>query len=287
MTGAAPAITGAPLQQWSAPRRTSADAADAPSAGDIDSGISSTTPDARRRHGLPVVATLAWGAGLGLGIGALLLRPSGLARVPGLVTGMRNGAIVGGGMGVALLGLDRLTHGAVGQQADSILLDRRAQAWFVLGHPTKPWLARMGLRVATDARAAQEQLYGRREPLDGPQDAFRHAYAAALYAQRMMEQHGVDPAEARALSAAAGRAHEVDGQDNNDEFSHAMDFHNNQGGLELVGDGHGPDGSWLTEAQLRSAVLDAMAHGKLELVDRSGRTPAAVATTPRDLPPSR
>lgn len=259
----------------------------------IDATLSSTTPDVPRRQALlSIPGTLGWAAGIGTGLGALLLRSKGAGFTLGaLGSGAWKGAAVGAGIGAALIGLDRLTDGQVKRQLDLVSLDRRAQIGFVLANPTKPWIAKLGLGVANDARAAQEQLYGHREPLDGPQDAFRHAYAAALFSLRSMRDHGVEPTEAHRLAIAAGTAHEVDGQDNNDEFSRAMDHANNQAGIAIVGDGRatGDEAAdargFVTEAGLRRRVLDAMSAGTLELVDRSGSEPSARRSKSADLPP--
>jgi hypothetical protein len=170
------------------------------------------------------------------------------------------------------------------------MLDRRAQAWFVISHPTKPWLFSTGMGVANDARGAQESLYGRREPLDGPQDAFRHAFAAALFSLRAMRDHGVGEDEAHQLAIDAGAAHEADGQDNNDDFSRDMDTANNLTGTNIVGDGRALPGEdadangFLTEHALQQRVLASMLEGELQLVDRSGAIPATRASNFYDLP---
>ncbi|MCB0877755.1 MAG: hypothetical protein KDC46_02085 [Thermoleophilia bacterium] len=263
-----------------------------PSSPGLDAQLSSTTPDVpKQRPMLPIASTLAWGAGVGALLGALVLRPRGGGWALGaLATGGWKGALVGGGIGGALLGLDRLTGGEVKKQLDYVALDRRHQIGVVLRHPTKPWLAGLGLGVARDARAAQEQLYGTREPLDGPQDAFRHTYAAALMTLRAIRDHGEDPAGAAALAIEAGEAHELDGQDNNDDLSREMDRFNNHVGAGLAGDGRAAGGEqadangFVTEHALRERVLEAMRTGQVQLVDR-GATPAAPRVSgPGDVP---
>lgn len=259
---------------------------------DLDSTLSSTTPDVPKGPQLlSAPHALGWGAAAGALLGALALRSPGAGRsLASFGAGALKGAAVGAGIGSALLGIDRLTNGEVHTQLDRISLDRRAQVGFVLTHPTKPWLAGLGLGVARDARAAQEQLYGMREPLDGPQDAFRHAYASALFSLRAMREHGAAPDDAHALAVAAGEAHEVDGQDNNDSFSRAMDTFNNAAGTSIVGDGRansgeqaGADGL-VSEHALRDRVIAAMGAGTLQLVERSRATPAPRTSTPADLP---
>ena len=261
---------------------------------EVDDSLSSTTPDVPPKDRfLSIPSTLLWAGGLGAGIGALLLRSPGAGwRLGALGAGAWKGAALGGGLGAALVGIDRLTDGEVKHQLDTIFLDRRAQAWFVLKHPTKPWLASMGLGVARDARAAQEALYGRREPMDGPQDAFRHAYAAALFSLRAMREHGVSADEAHRLAIEAGEAHETDGQDNNDEHSRAMDWANNHAGTLIVGDGRartgeqaGP-GGFVSESALRQRVLAAMLAGELHLVDRSTDPVSSRTSNSLDLPPN-
>lgn len=259
---------------------------------DLDRDLSSTTPDVpARRPMLSIPGTLAWGAGLGVAVGALLLRSKGAGwALPALASGAWKGAAVGAGMGAALIGIDRVTDGQVKKQLEYVSLDRRAQIGFVLKNLNRPWIAGLGIGVASDARAAQEQLYGTAEPLDGPQDAFRHAYAAALFTLRCERDHGVDPATAQRLAIDAGAAHEVDGQDNNDDLSRDMDHANNATGAALAGDGKARSGEradangFVTERALRERVLDAMRAGKLELVDRTATPPAPRASTSADLP---
>lgn len=257
-----------------------------------DAAISSTTPDLPKGPTfLSIPHALAWGAGLGLAAGALLLRSKGAGfGLAALGSGAWKGAAVGAGLGAALVGVDRVTGGEVKRQTDVIFLDRRAQIGFVVRHPTKPWLGPMGLGVASDARAAQEHYFGKREPLDGAQDAYRHVYAAALFSLRAMRDHGASPDEAHGLAIEAGQAHETDGQDNNDRWSREMDVANNLTGTQLIADGHAATGEeadaagFVTEAALRVRVLDALRDGKLQVVDRSATVPTPRATTPEDAP---
>jgi hypothetical protein len=259
----------------------------------VDTSLSSTTPDVpKRTQFLPPAHTMGWSLGIGLAAGALLLRAPGAGLGLGaLASGAWKGGVLGAGLGASLIGLDHVTGGAVKQQLDLVSLDRRAQIGFVLRHPTKPWLLGMGLGVARDARAAQEHYYGPREPLDGPQDAFRHTYAAALFSLRAMRGHGLDPATAHQLAIQAGAAHEADGQDNNDAYSSAMDTANNLTGTQVVGDGRARAGEaadangFVTEAALRERVLSAIASGTVQVVDRTGSVPSPRPTTIDDLPP--
>jgi len=283
MSAALTTATGARLAPPAA--RARADAS-------IDDTLSSTTPDVpARRPLLSIPGALGWGAGIGAGLGALLLRPSGAGWALGsLGTGAWKGAAIGAGIGAALIGLDRITGGEVKQQLDYVSLDRRAQIWFVVTNPTRPWIAHMGLGVAEDARAAQVALFGRPDPLDGPQDAFRHAYAAALFSLRAMRDHGEDPAKAHDLAIRAGAAHEADGQDNNDDLSRGMDTANNSTGTQLVGDGRAARGEaadaagFVTERALADRVLAALGSGQLQLVDRDATPPGPRASTAADLP---
>lgn len=259
---------------------------------DLDESLSSTTPDvSRRTDRLTPLGALGWGIGLGVGAGVLLLRPSGAGwGVGALATGAWKGALVGAGAGAALLGLDAVTGGEVKRQFDFLSLDRRAQILFVLRNATNPWVAPTGLAVARDAKVAQDQLYGTWDPKDGPQDAFRHAYAAGLFSLRAMRDHAESPETAHRIAIGAGDAHEVDGQDNNDDFSRAMDTANNRAGITIVGDGRARAGEqadpsgFVTERALRMRVLEALAAGDLRVVERSGDAPRERATNPHDLP---
>lgn len=264
-----------------------------PAPDDVDRTLSSTAPDVKRTAPLlSIPGALGVGLAAGAGIGMLLLRGRGAGwGLTALGTGAWKGAAVGAGMGAALIGIDRVTDGQVKKQLDYVGLDRRAQILFVLRNPTRPWVAGMGLGVARDARAAQEGLYGMREPLDGPQDAFRHTFAAALFSLRSMRDHGQSPADAHRLAIGAGEAHEVDGQDNNDSFSRAMDTFNNHLGTELADDGRAAAGEaadasgFVTEHALRERVLRAIADGRVQLVDRSGDPPTMRSSGDADLPP--
>jgi hypothetical protein len=260
----------------------------------VDDSLSSTTPDVPTgQQFLSIPKTLGWTSALGIGLGVLLLRGTSAGWGLGaLGSGAWKGAAVGAGIGAALIGIDRATGGEVHRQQQKIFLDRTAQIGFVLTHPTKPWLLSMGLGVARDARASQESLYGPREPLDGPQDAFRHTYAAALFSLRAMRDHGVSADDAHGLAVDAGAAHEADGQDNNDAFSRRMDTANNLTGTQLVGDGRALPGEdadangFVTEHALQQRVLVAMAAGTIQLVDRTGSGPSFRASNSGDLPPN-
>ncbi len=258
----------------------------------LEETLSSTTPDVpRKAKTLSPIGSLGWGLGLGAGMGALLLRSKGAGWGLGVLgSGAWKGALVGAGIGAALLGLDKLTDGQVKKQLDYVSLDRRAQILFVLRNPTNPWIAGTGIAVAKNAQAMQDSLYGRWDPMDGPQDAFRHSFAAALFSLRSMRDHGESPDNAHRLAIDAGEAHEVDGQDNNDELSRAMDTANNLAGTQIIGDGRALPGEdadangFVTERALRDRVLAAMYAGRLQVVDRSGAASTPRATTGSDMP---
>lgn len=258
----------------------------------LDATLSSTTPDVPRQPKLlSPLGSIGWGLGIGAGLGALLLRPSGAGWALGaLGTGAWKGAMVGAGMGAALLGLDRITDGQVKKQLDYVSLDRRAQILFVLKNPTNPWIAGTGIGVARDAQAMQDSLYGRWDPKDGPQDAFRHAFAAGLFSLRAIRDHGETPENAHRLAIGAGDAHEADGQDNNDDYSRAMDVANNLAGTQVVGDGRALPGEdadadgFLTERGLRDRVLGALHDGRLHVIERGGDGPTTRASAPTDMP---
>lgn len=258
----------------------------------LDETLSSTTPDVPRKPKLlSATGSIGWGLGLGVGIGTLLLRSPGAGWGLGaLGAGALKGGLVGAGMGAALLGLDRVTGGQVKKQLDYVSLDRRAQIMFVLKNPTNPWIAGTGIGVARDAQAMQDSLYGRWDPLDGPQDAFRHTFAAGLFSLRAIRDHGETPEQAHRLAIGAGDAHEADGQDNNDEFSRAMDTANNLTGTQVLGDGRALPGEdadangFLTEHALRDRVLAALRDGRLQVVDRGAGGPTPRATSATDMP---
>lgn len=247
----------------------------------LDQRLSSTTPDvARQPERLSWLNTLTVSTSIGATLGVATLRGKG---APWTLRSMSFGALKGAatsfGIGASIIALDHLTSGEVKRQLSYISLDRRSQMWFVIKNARYPWIGPMGLKVASDARAAQERLYGRSEPLDGPQDAFRHAYAAALFTLRAMRDHNLSQANAAKLALEIGEAHERDGQDNNDELSRNMDYFNNASGAKIVADGRARDyeqkdeRGFLTEEALAARVLDAMRQGNLQLVERT-KTPA-------------
>ncbi|MCW2920666.1 MAG: hypothetical protein JWL76_540 [Thermoleophilia bacterium] len=280
---------GQPSSSFAAPQGADAQRAQPET---LDETLSSTTPDLpKKAKTLQPIGTLGWSLGIGAGFGALALRSKGAGwGMAALGSGASKGALVGAGIGAALLGLDKLTGGQVKKQLDYVSLDRRHQILFVLKHPTNPWVAGTGLQVAKNAQATQDSLYGRWDPLDGPQDAFRHTYAAGLFALRSMRDHGETPATAHALAIEAGEAHEADGQDNNDDFSRGMDTANNLTGTLVLGDGRALPGEaadadgFITEQALRDRVLRAMFAGHLQVVDRMGATPTPRPTNAGDLP---
>lgn len=267
----------------------------APTGRDRDKGASASPAAAGATHaGAPRLSlphVMAGGIAAGATLGALALRTGGAGwSLPAFGTGAWKGAALGAAIAGALLGLDALTDGAVKNQLDLVTLDRRAQLLLVLRNPTKPWLAPMSIDVARDARAAQHRVFGAAERLDGPQDAFRHAYAAALLSLRAMREHDVSSSDAHALAIDAGNAHERDGQDNNDEHSRSMDVTNNEAVVTIVGDGRARAGEahdghgFLTDQALRERVLGAIGRGELTVVDRTGAEPTARPTTATDLP---
>ena len=105
-----------------------------------------------------------------------------------------------------------------------------------------------------------------------------------------MRDHGESPESAHRLAIGAGDAHEADGQDNNDEFSRAMDTANNLTGTRLVGDGRALPGEdadaagFLTERGLRDRVLGALRDGRLQVIERGGDAPITRVTGPTDMP---
>jgi len=251
--------------------------------------LASVAPD------VPVAAPrISWtgavgrGATLGAAAGLLVLRPSGW-ELTSLGTGAWKGAAIGVGVAAVLAGVDHLTGGAVKRQLDLVSLDRRHQILFVLKHPLRPWLTGMGLGVADAANAVQRRYFGAHDPMDGAPDALRHGYAAALFTLRAMRDHGESSGDAASLAIEAGDAHEADGQDNNDSYSHEMDAYNNRVGARLAGDGKprageaADDAGWITERALADRVLDAIGAGEIQVVDRDATGAHPRLTTSADL----
>lgn len=227
--------------------------------------------------------TFAATALVGTAIGALGMRPSAFSGAAELVRGMRTGALVGAGLGALALIADRVSGGEVHRQLNSAFQDRRAQGWFVLKHLNHPWLASTTLQAASDARAQQHAIFGSAQPLDGPHDAFRHAYAGALLSLRLQRDRGMSAEQAADLTREAGDAHEQDGQDNSPEAG-AMDRFNNAVGIKIASTAHAAGGSWVSEQDLINQVVNAMATGRLQVVDHVGDTATPRATTQHDLP---
>ncbi len=170
---------------------------------------------------------------------------------------------------------------AVSKLATAGQLVRRAvedhhQALFVLARLDRPWLARVGYAVYDDAKAREQQHFGRGDHLDDDGDAFRHAWAAALMALRAMRDHGMSRPDAARLVIGLGDAHERDGADNA-ALSAQMDRVNNRRGVELVGSGRAGAG-WISEFELEQHVLDAVRGGRLARVAADGGS--LVATGP-------
>jgi hypothetical protein len=230
---------------------------------------------------LTLLATMPAGIAVGALVGALAH-----THVPGgLLGGAAIGAAVGAATGGALVGIDRLTNGAVNRFVPPTVRDRLHQARFVLRHPTEPWLGPVVLRAANDARAVQQALYGHADVPDGGLDAFRHTFGSALLVLRLQRDHGLSQQRAGQLMTEAGEAYEADGADN-DAWSHTMDLANNAAGIAIGGTARDASGAWISEETLRDRVLDAMSHGQVVVIDRTvGATPRLRPTGTGDLPP--
>lgn len=177
-----------------------------------------------------------------------------------LVGATAGAAVVGG---VATLA----RHGRIAE-----LLHNPRQVLVVLTNPQRPWLARTARIVHADAMQAQKLLYGSTAGhIDDAADAFRHAYAAGLLKLRLMRDHGMADADAARLVTRIGRAHELDGVDNPNALSAAMDLLNNAAGIRITGDGHVSGDSWITDVSLRARVRAALSSGSLRQLAADGR----------------
>ena len=239
----------------------------------------STTP-------LPLLPLIGSGIALGIGWGVARALLGGGSSASGLKAVARSiGISAAGGAtlaGAALL-IDRLTGNHMGSGL-AWIVDHRHSIGMVVRHPTQPWIGPLGRRTFDDAERVQERLYHVHHATDDGGDAFRHAYASALFAVRMMRDHHVSADQARSIVIEAGDAHELDTWGSNTPAAHAMDLHNNAAGADLAGDGRGSDGAWLTDSQVQDRVLEALSRGVLvRLQPGSGEL---VPTSSADFPAS-
>lgn len=243
--------------------------------------------DARRRHtpavppaapapqqSLPPLATVASTSAAFAGLTATSTFLVVLRKHRALGTALRAlprpttlGLATGAAAGVGLLVLDRLSGGTVNSTRKRFSLE---EAGAVLGNWRDPWLGIEAWNVRGRAINRSSQLYG--VDGEGPGNAFRHAYAAALLTLRAMRDHGESRSNAAALTRDVGTAHEDRDSTDPDNALRRMDLHNNEAGIDLVGDGHVVQGGrWLRDEELVGRVQQAIAGGKL-LVQRDDGT---------------
>lgn len=235
-------------------------------------------------HAIPLLPGVGAGIALGVGLEFVQLARMGWSAPGGLLVALPSiGRAAAGGAVVAgvMLLVDRLTGNHVGMGL-GWLADNRHAIGVVVRHPFEPWIGPLGRRTYNDAERVQEHLFGVHHSTDDGGDAFRHAYASALYALRMMRDHDISPHRARSIVVDAGVAHERDTWARNTPAAHAMDVHNNAVGVAMVGDGRSATGSWLSDAQVQERVLDALRSGELVRL-RPGQQ-ELVPTTAADLP---
>lgn len=226
-----------------------------------------------------LIAGMAAGGVVGLAVAAAGMLRGGSIR--SVIRPMTMGMAVGGAAaGVAAI-LDRVTGNHLGSGRDFIVRNRHT-IWMLMQHPTRPWIGSLGRRTYADAESVQAAAYGARHTTDDGGDAFRHAYGSAVFALRMMRDHGVSPEDARSIVIAAGHAHELDTWAGNTLAAHAMDEHNNAVGAKIAEDGRRADGTWLSENDIRSRVVDAVAGGQLQRLAPGSQS--LIATGPSDLP---
>lgn len=229
--------------------------------------------------GRSIAVSAAAGSALGVAAAAISLLRAGSrgSSLKPIFLGATAGAAVGG---MAIL-IDRSTGNHLGRLVDAVSRNRHT-IWMLMQHPTRPWIGSLGRKTYADAETAQASAYGARHTTDDGGDAFRHAYGSALFAVRMMRDHGLSPASARSIVIDAGRAHERDTWAGNTAAAHAMDEFNNAVGAQAAGDGHRSDGTWMTEADVRREVFDRLESGDLRRL--AAGTQTLIPTSAADLP---
>ena len=237
---------------------------------------------------LPRLSTMAKAIGGFATAGALLpqLRPvaGGMAGRLGLLrTGTIAGAAIGALAGAAALVADSVTDGKLARAAHAADMLSRDEAKVFLRNLNRPTLGLTAFRSYQDALAARETSFTELGE-DGPSDAFRHSYGSALLALRLTRDGGVPLERAKRIADDLGRAHVDRDSTDDSNLRRRMDLSNNSTGLDLLGDARNAgEGRFLTDAELRSRVVEAVATGKLVQFDE-GRT-ALVPTTDAHLIP--
>lgn len=265
-----PAASQAPRDQLHIPR---------------DWGASMRDPDVRRNHltYLPAAPTLTL-ATLGIGVlGTVALRSPRGSWSPRAIA---RGFAAGGALGVALAGVlllvDRVSDASVGKVFGHFREVGMGQLLMLVRHPLRPWIARQATAIVRDSNRTRLELFGQVDQLDGPSDAFNHAYGSALMLMRSQRDHGLSLEGATALAAEAGLVHENDVTTDPLNVRRMMDLHNNSIGRAVASAAHRPDGSWMTDAEIVAAVLDHMRSGDLWVAnaDRTGLRPTTAADVP-------
>lgn len=145
------------------------------------------------------------------------------------------------------------------------------QTLFVIRHASKPWISGLARSVLDASHGAELSRFGSNGNVDGQGDAYRHAYAAALFTLRSMRDHGMSAPTAIHLTVSAGDAHERDGADNPaGKRSAEMDMLNNELGAKLVGTGQSGI-TWISESELETRVWDHLIGGSFRYLDADGQ----------------
>jgi hypothetical protein len=239
--------------------------------------------DARPHQGPTIGQVATWavtGGTLVAGSALFLGRHGELRTATRLARGFVGGAVFSG----ALAGIDALLGRPLASGlhvARTHSTDRHQFAFVARNVVSAPWLYPTARRVRHDAEREQVAVYHTPVAIDDAGDAYRHAWASAALVVRIVEQRGWSIDDATDLARRAGEAHERDGADNPaGRASAEMDLANNEVGFGIARDLLAVHPSGVPAAALRASVLDAIAGGRLVVLEVG----SSRATTRADLP---
>ena len=214
------------------------------------------------------LASLAASGGAGV-LGGVAVASLLTVALRGKLAGSFAGRAALAGAGFGVLGLlgDLATRGSLGSSLLVTTHGQRHQIGYAVANLHRPWIVGDARGAYRDSRELQQERYGDDAQIDNGVDALRHAYGGARLASTLVHERGMSVTDAHASVDEIGRAHELDGMDNNGE-SARMDEHNNLVGARIGTDLLAELGRVPTRDELARAVDDAIAEGDLLVIEQ-------------------
>lgn len=182
------------------------------------------------------------------------------------MSSFRTTSVAAGASTTALAGVATSSGVGLGEIASKAWAHRTElnAAGFFLRNPTKPWLLPFSVETINHANSTTGSAFSKLG-LDDGSDAFRHAYTAAQFVQRLTTERGIGRDAAMRLTRAAGIAHEDDTRGEWLPARREMDTHNNEVGMTFAP--VDAPGRAAADTLLRQRVLDALGGGELQVFD--------------------